>query len=112
MSQTIRQTMARNGLYDLKTPILHARSSKLSFKHLLIWGSLRYIIRQPFYARKLMQIIEDKYGEQLHQFSIASFLKELEKVGYIERIRMINDTAQYQYKLTQKYDSFIEEETK
>lgn len=99
-------------LWDAPYPRINSKfTGTISYNHRLIWCSLPHIQHNPFYCNELVKIIQEAYHEKLHSFTVASFLKKLENLGYIKRIRLINDTSQYQYKLTQLYRNYWKEVT-
>lgn len=97
-------------LWEAPYPRFTPKQGNIPYNHRLVWCSLPHITRFPFYCNELVRIIEEAYDEKLHPFTVASFLKKLANLGYIERIPLICDTAQYQYTTTQLYRNYWKEE--
>lgn len=95
-------------LWDAPYPRLNNKSG-IKYNHRLIWCSLPHIEDNPFYCKQLVAKILELYDVKLHHFTVAAFLKKLENLGYIERIRVISSSALYQYRMTQLYRKYWKE---
>ena len=94
-------------LWDTPMPqMYHNSNGGIKYKWRIMWCGLHYIEHQPFYAREIVQIIDDVYSEKLHTYTVSSFLKKLCSLGYIERIPLVFDSAQFKYNRTQLFRNF------
>lgn len=99
-------------LWDTPQPTVsrHSKGCSVKYEHRIVWCCIPHIKRNPFYTRQLVELALELYGEKLHPFTVAMYLKKLSNLGYIERTKLINDTATYIYSTTTAYRNFWKEE--
>ena len=94
-------------LWETWVPTIHGN---VKYEHRLIWCAMQYIEEPQFYANDVRSLVKQIYGDGLHVFSVAWYLKTLEQMGYVKRIPLINDAAQFKYKITSKFKQRIQKQ--
>jgi len=94
-------------LWETWVPTIHGN---VKYEHRLIWCAMQYIEEPDFYANDVRNVVKQIYGDGLHVFSVAWYLKSLEQMGYVERIRVLNESTQFKYRTTKRFKQHIQKQ--
>jgi len=97
-------------LWETWIPKVHSKGANVKYEHRLIWCTMQYIEEPYFYANDVRNLIKQIYGDSVHTFTIAWYLKSLEEMGYVERKQGFNDSSQFKYKTTNKFKQHIQKQ--